>query len=378
MHLILYRYFRIRRFFIPYSLVILWIIIQALLYINNGIVTKLEAIKYISQANVFLETGSFTTGNYWLYSTLILLIAFCIHLKLSFAFIVAIQLILNFVSLLMFYNLSFHFLRNRKLAWFSGLFFICNVFYQWYNSYLFTESLFFSLTVIYSSYLLTLKRLQLKNIVVLILFLALLSVTRPTGILFLIPTILYIYLRFMHPLGRLVKITFVGIWLGLFIFLLNAFMQSGGSLNFMKPYLQENIICGVNTVSEAPIILPENGNSLPGLFRYIYYNNPQFLKLGALKSGAFWGLLRSYYSNFHNAALVLMFYPFYILGIAGIIKKWKAGDVRIVYILTIIIFFWLTTVLTCDDWHNRFFLTITPFLFLLGIGAFMKKRLRTK
>jgi hypothetical protein len=44
-----------------------------------------------------------------------------------------------------------------------------------------------------------------------------------------------------------------------------------------------------------------------------------------------------------------------------------------VYILLIMVLFWVTTLLTCDDWHNRFILTITPWFFLLGISAFSKK-----
>ncbi len=359
---------------VPYSLLMLWLAIQLILLFSNGMVTTLEAEKYITQANYFLEHGRFSTGNYYLYSTLILLIVACIKWQLSFWIIVIIQLLLNFFAFLMFYKLAFHFLKSNKLAWIVCAYYICNLFYQLYNSFLFTESLFYSLTIIYTSYLLTISRLQLKNIITLIIFLILLSLTRPTGILFLPATLLYSYFQFMKRLKMVVRIPIAIGAMAAFIFILNRLMSVGGSLDFMLPFIKENIICGVNTVFNAHIIVPQNGNSLNGLWLYIYENNGQFLKLAKLKSAAFWGLMRSYYSISHNIFLVLFFYPFYFFSLMGIVNKYRQKDRSLIFLLTIVLLYWLTTVLTCDDWHNRFFLTISPYLFLLGIAAFVRNR----
>jgi len=368
---IFYKYFRIRKLYFPYSLLIVWALVQMFLLHTNGIFTQMEAAKYIYHAKYFLNHGSFVTNNYWLYSTIIFLIALCIKLKLSFAFVVAIQFIVNLIALFMFYNLSFHFLRNRKLAWITSFLLACNIFYQWYNTFLYTESLFFSLTVIYSSYLLTLKRLRVRDMIFIGFLLALLSFTRPTGILFLVPTIFYIYYRFMNPLKAYVKTAFVIAWLGIFLFVLNRMMQTGGSLKFMVPFIKENVICGLDTVTSVPVNLPENGNSLWGLIQYIFMNSSQFLHLAVLKTMSFWGILRPYYSLPHNIGLAIMFYSFYVLGIVGLVIKWKEKDKRLIFLLGIILLYWVTTMLTCDDWHSRFFLTLTPFIFLLGMSSFI-------
>jgi hypothetical protein len=151
-------------------------------------------------------------------------------------------------------------------------------------------------------------------------------------------------------------------------------LQAGGSLDFMLPFKKENIICGVNTANTAEIRTFEKGNSLQGIAYYIFNNGRQFLKLAKLKTLSFFGMLRTYYSLFHNVFLVLFFYPFYILSFIGAWKKIQQKDKRIIYIIAIILLYWLTTLLTCDDWHNRFILTVSPFLFLLGFAAFSKQK----
>ncbi len=162
--------------------------------------------------------------------------------------------------------------------------------------------------------------------------------------------------------------------LAVFLIILNRLMHAGGSLDFMLPFIRENIICGVNTVSNAHIVVPQNGNSLYGLWLYIYENSSQFLKLAQLKSAAFWGLMRSYYSLPHNIYLVVFFYPVYIFSLIGVVKRYKQRDRRLFFLMSLILLYWLTTVLTCDDWHNRFFLTISPFLFLLGIAGLVTNK----
>ena len=74
------------------ALALTWIVIQTFLLWYNGIVTGLEAGKYITQAEHFLQAGKFTSSNYWLYSTQIFLLATAIKLQLAFTVIVAVQL----------------------------------------------------------------------------------------------------------------------------------------------------------------------------------------------------------------------------------------------------------------------------------------------
>ena len=147
-------------------------------------------------------------------------------------------------------------------------------------------------------------------------------------------------------------------------------LQTGGNLDFMLPFKRENIICGVNTTTELNLKTLEDGNSLKGLAYYIINNPSQFFRLAQLKTIAFFGFTRDYYSPIHNYLLVIFYYPFYLLSLIGIWKKIRLKDYRIIFMVLITGLFWLTTALTCDDWHNRFVLTVFPFIFLTGIAAF--------
>ncbi len=366
-----------QRYYKP-ILFFLWVIVETALTWHYGVVTYLEADKYISQAQYFIQHGTLSTNNYWLYSTEVFLIVTAIKLHLNFAAIAVLQLLLNLFSTWMFYKLAQSLLKNEMLAFLAVVIFIINIPYQVYNSFLFTESIFYSLTVIYSSYLLRLQKLNLKNIFVLILLIVLMSVTRPTGILFFGSTALYISFCFLNKASLLTKILVASGAIIIFIGTLNILLGAGGSLDFMLPFKKENIICGVNTNSNVEINTIEKGNSVQGILYYIINNKEQFIRLAKLKTISFFGLIRSYYSTFHNVFLVIFFYPFYILSLIGFWKMFKRKNQQVIYLLTIIALYWITTMLTCDDWHNRFVLTVTPFIFLIAFSAFTNQKASLK
>jgi hypothetical protein len=298
------------------------------------------------------------------------LIVAAIKLHLDFIFIVIIQWLLNLFATWMFFQLVVYILKKPLLVFLATFIFIINITYQVYNSFLFTESVFYSLTVIYSSYLLRIEKLNSKKIAILILLLILLSVTRPTGILFFPTTAIYIFFRFMKNISVWHKIAIVFSAFIIFYFSVNQMLQSGGEFDFMLPFRKENIICGVSTTTNANIEVMEKGNSLEGIVYYIFHNKDQFLKLAGLKTISFFGLTRNYYSPLHNLYLIIFFYPIYFLSIIGIIKLIKKKEKEIIYLVTIILLYWITTLLTCDDWHNRFILTVSPFIFLIAFAAF--------
>jgi len=257
-------------------LLLSWLIVQIFLIWHFGIVTGLEATKYINEANHFLQFGNFNTNNHYLYSTQIFLIVAVLKLHLGFSVIVVIQLLLNLLASIMFYKLADSFLKTPLLTTLATFFFIVNIPYQLYTSFLFTESIFYSLTIIYSSYLLRLKKLTIKNFLFILLFAALLSITRPTGILFFVATALYVFFRFLNKLGLVYKILIISVSVVIFSTTINIMLQAGGSLDFMLPFKKENIICGVNTVNNTEIKTFEKGNSLQGIAYYIFNNEQQF------------------------------------------------------------------------------------------------------
>jgi hypothetical protein len=354
-------------------LIFAWILVQVFLIWRNGIVTGLESAKYIEQAQHLISFGKLSTANFRLYATEIFLIVFALKLHLGFVAVVIIQHLLNIFATIMFYRLAFLYLNSDKfLAFFVTLIFVLNIPYQTYNSYLFTESIFYSLSVIYSSYLVRLRKLNFGNGLTIFSLLILLSVTRPTGILFFIPTIFYLLFNFFKGVSIVKKIVFAIVGLVLLALVINLMLGSGGSLDFMLPFKKENIICGVNTTENAPIKILENGNSLQALGYYIVHNLDRFLRLCYLKTILFFGFTREYYSTLHNWLLRIFYYPLFLLAIVGIVKRSGIKDKATFYFLGVILFFWISILLTCVNWQNRFVLTITPFVFLPAFAAFSR------
>ena len=247
-----------------YNLLLLWALIQSLLFNHSGIVTILEADKYITEAHYFINDGKFYSPNYWLYSTEIFLIVAALKLHIGFIFIVIIQLSLNLLATWMFYKLAFQFLQSNSLAFLAVLFFIINVRYQVYNTYLFTESIFYSLSIIFSCKLLLIRKVNFKDITILVLLLFVLCFTRPTGILFLPAASVYLFFHFFRKLSIALKMLILSAAMILFLFIMDNLLKLGGSLDFMWPFRTENIICGVPTAEIKIDSLPD-GNSLAGV-----------------------------------------------------------------------------------------------------------------
>ena len=138
----------------------------------------------------------------------------------------------------------------------------------------------------------------------------------------------------------------------------------------MLPARDERIICGVPTLPDfVKIDESTNGNSLYGLLYYITHNFSQFVRLAFYRSIAFFGVIRPYYSSVHKIYLLLLFLPLYLMMILSL-KNWmKNNPALLLYCFTLIFFTWVTVILSCDDWHNRFFLTVSPYLVVLALPA---------
>lgn len=349
-------------------LFIVWVLMQLFFYRQNGIVTNLEATKYINEANHFLTTGTYSSGNFLFYSIQILLIAFCIKLKISFLFIVVLQMLLNALSIICFYKLVISISKNKSLALLSTFYFLLFYYYHLYNTYLFTESLFFSFSVIYTYFLFSRKKLNLKNGTAILLFLILLYFTRPTAIFFIPATFLFIIIKFFPKRTfKIIVLSAVIASMGLF-FLFNYSLGSGGEFDFLLPYQQEIIICGVPTIpSPHHIQMPVEKNSIQGLLYVVTQNFSLFLHLCIKRLSAFFGISRSYYSLFHNLFASAYFYFIYLVILLGIRNLFRKNNAEVWFLIANISLMAFTVMLSCDEWHNRFILSVLPFILLLGV-----------
>ena len=359
-------------------LLLLWLLVNAFILIHRGIFLEGESAKYIGEADLFVRTGRMESANYWLYFFQIVLIAGCIKGHLSFAWIVFLQLLSNLAATGFFYRTIGYLFRNGQLAFIGTCLLLLNYFYQEFNSFLYTESFFYSFTLILSCYLIRIDSLTIRRSLTVIFLLTLICITRPTGLLFIPPAFLYLFLVFFRKMSALKKTALLMV-IGLgFIFLLDMALGSGGELDFMLPFRDERIICGVPTLPGfVPIQTAGNGNSLFGLVYYILHNPAQFFRMAGLRSLAFFGLYRKYYSTGHNLYLIIYFFSVYAMTLAAV-GYWLKHHLEVFcYFLSAITLTWLTVILTCDDWHNRFFLTISPFLIILSMPVLLKTLKKT-
>lgn len=346
-----------------------WLSVQGILFYQYGIQTDFEARKYIEQADILINTGTVSSPNFWLYSTQIFLIAAAKKIQAGLISVVIIQWLFNLLTTWCLYKFTVR-ISGKITGLIITLLFIFNFPLQTFNSFLQTESLFHSLTILFSCYLLSLSRLTWRNFTYIFLFLALISFTRPTGLLWFPCSFLYLFFRFFRGFSFLVKIGItVAASVG-FLFFLNSALGSGGELDFMLPFRDERIICGVPTLPYfTDIKISDNPNSVFGLLYYITHNFDQFARLAWLRSKAFFGLYRSYYSSGHNIYLAAYFFPMYLLALFSL-RKWISHNKHLLlYCLSLIGITWISVIITCDDWHNRFFLSVVPYIYILSIPA---------
>lgn len=349
-----------------------WTILQGLLIHKFGIVTGFEATKYIDQAQLLLTTGEYSYNSFIFYSTQILLIAACKQLQIGYWPIIVLQLICNAFSLYCFYKLINKLTGKINVAFCFSLLLVIMYYYQLYNVYLFTESLYFSFSIIFFYVLLQLRKANVQSVILVLIGLSILYLTRPMGIFFIPATFLFFVFRFFPKKAALILSTSGVLFFILFYYVLNASLNSGGEFDFQLPYVYEIIICGVPTTN-APrkIGVPVEKNSVEGLLYIIIHNHKLFLFLSVKRMFAFFGVVRSYYSPLHNIYIGAYFYSIYILILIGV-RKWKRTDKpKIAFILCVIFFTTLTTALSCDEWHNRFIYAILPFLLILAALAFI-------
>jgi hypothetical protein len=223
----------------------------------------------------------------------------------------------------------------------------------------------------YTVYLLSAKNLSTKRILKLFFFLILLCLTRPSGLFFVAATVIYIFhLTSGHwHSGWRWSILLILCLLG--ILGINWIMQGGGGLNSMKPFMEEHVICDVPT-SNINTKIGDDVEPLTGIFDFIVQDPSTFIRLSFQKTIAFFGLYRNYYSIGHNFILMMYFFPLYILAAMAIMSKRKLAHGSGFFLRAVIFFFWLAVIFSCDEWHNRFFLTLTPILIMAAASNFAK------
>ena len=353
----------------------IFLFVQAILFYKIGVFTDLEAAKYIEQGNLLYTTGGFSEPKYIFYLPVILLIYLCRLTGFPDQLIVIVQVILSAIALFTFYKLGKS-IGNKTIAFFSSILLTLFIPLQSWNFYLYSDSIFISFTLIYVYLVYTYRDKGFKGIFIILVFLILLIFSRPNGMLFIPPLIIYLLFR----TGQSRRVQFISLALCSLLlislyFLINIAFRGGGDLDVLKPFVEEHIICFVPTKTVATDLdIVKTTSPVNDLFYYIIHNPIHFLRLTTLKLFSFFNLTRGYYSTAHNIFLLVFIVPVYLFSLIGIFLFIKTKRDSYLFITSLLFLYPLAISLQCDDWHSRFTMVIFPYLILMSVYGFDKKR----
>lgn len=362
-------------------LAVLFCVVHAGLLLNFGIYAQEEAVKYTYEADHFAEHGWFSQPKYIFYSGYIFLRVICNAIGAGDVGMYIIQVLINALAAICFYKLILKLSGKYQAAVFGTLLLILCIPYQKWTAYLFTESIFFSLVIIYTYVLFASFKNRYTKPVLATVLLLLLVIGRPTGMLMIPAT--FAFISYQLFLNRQKLLAFA-IWLpgiaGLLL-LVDAAMKGKGEFDFIKPFVEEHIVCGVP--ERVATTAAAHGDSLRVLLIYISEHFIDFIQLAFQRLISFFGLIRPYYSAMHNLLLIAGFYPIYILSTFGIRYMYRSAKPFFIFSVVLVATFAFSVMLTCDDWHNRFIMPVMPIIFIYAaVGgsqlyeAIVRKRAR--
>lgn len=346
---------------------IVWLI-STLIYLDiHGVVTELEAAKYIEEAHLYINTGSFSAPRFYFYSATIFILVFAIKLNVGMIGAFVIQALLNLFAFIIFYKALTKIFQSPVSPILIIFYLLAFSPYQSWVVFLYTESVFFSGFLILISVLILYKPDNLKNILLILIVLFFTFIARPLGILFSVG----VYLYFFYNANKKWKIIIAGSSALLIVmgyFFINAVFSSIHDWRITQGFEEESIICDLPAAQPyQKLDLSKTGSPVYQLWYYLTHNFSHFLRFAGIKIQYFFLMTRNYYSSTHNFFLLLNAIPVYLLALCSFfIKKKYFGKGITVFLVSTILMYAVTIVFQCDDYHNRFILSIYPIFVLLA------------
>lgn len=354
-------------------LVFVWTITTAFYLWKFGIVIDLEAKKYINQAELLISNQGLSEARYYFYLPTILIIAFSLLTKIGFTGAVIIQAIINLLSYLLFFKALKKLFPNSLIPIAIVVYLLLFWPYQSWIAFLFTESIFYSSILVLTSALILLDITKVTHLLLLGCSLLFVLISRPLGILFVGSVSVWLFYKQMRQKKMSTKLVYVTLILALAYFVVNLIFSTISDWYILKPFIEQNIICNLPTNNKPNnnLILDTNGSQLYQLGYYIWHNPSHFSYNMANKLKYFLLMKRDYYSKAHNVLLISNVIILSILSLFNVLQKNIMKNGLGIYIITTLILFTLSVILQCDDWHNRFILSIWPLIVISAGNGIM-------
>lgn len=342
----------------------LWIIMNFLLYYRYGIQIVFDSHRYLDYAESVVSGGSqlFQPHNI-LYSSYTLFLFSVLHvLGQPLKVVIALQILLSGVAAIFFYLTIFNTTQHKIAAFFGvALYLVWPQIHSW-GFYIHTESLYVSASI-FTLYFISRTTQNRSSIIALSLILCFALFLRPNGFFLLLGVITIAIYHKRHVYKTTHLCVFLAFAVSVLLFCANYALEIYSPLQYL---MRGQIIQGYNALTiriDSPALVPTQ----PVLLQVLSFIKEQpisYIKLLLLRLLYLWGQVRPYYSTIHNAAIIIYFFPIFILTIRGL-RKAKKGHTYI-FIVVVLFLQSIMAMIIAVDWDNRFIVPLLPFVFYLA------------
>jgi 4-amino-4-deoxy-L-arabinose transferase-like glycosyltransferase len=349
-----------------------WFVLNIYFLVHHGIVEAYDTPRYISEADKIIETGKIELSyNYWS-SGYIFTIYFFKRLGFDLASVVAFQMLASLLALFCCFKAGEK-IYNKQAAFISAFLYIGYVEICWWNTYILTESLFMSFTLI--SFYLTLQVNSIKKLLLYLPVFIFSASLRPFGFVILLSIISYFLSVFFQK--KKVETKWVSLFLLLIILPVLLLINKGSetyTLIFIDLFKRGDIIADYTNLKpygRVDLVDVNKASSLFTLFELIFRNLFYSLQLFILKLLAFLAHIKPYYSFIHNLFIACCLYPTYFF----FIKSMKVSANRIAtrnFIVTYLLLTAIIVMVSVEDGDGRYLMPVLPLIFVFASKEILK------
>ena len=348
-----------------------WVCSQALFLIHYGFnKSGGDSNRYIGGANNILS-GKLPVGDQLSYLGYDIFVALCLLFGGGNVGVILVQMGLTAIAAYCMFKIgeTIFDLRSGVIA--SFIYIVYQPIHEW-DFFILTESLFTSMLIISTWYLIKSKT-NLEKICTALIFLFT-FIIRPNGIA-LLGAFLVFYLCTLWGNGqkKLIICIFLSLLL-LFTLIINYEGNIFKHINIIEWYSDGTIIWGYDKLyltMRSPglsTLVTETKNPVIQIICFIIEKPIYFFKLFFCKIWYFFVHTRPFYSTLHNLFVLLTLIPAYFLVLVGLKRKTKYENVRL-FIFAIVFFQTLIVGFTTTDWDGRHLEVVLPQIFLLASGG---------
>ena len=277
---------------------------------------------------------------------------------------VLVQVLFSGVALYFLYQATYKITGVNMTAFLTCAFYLAWIKIHQWNFFIYTESLFTSLSII-SFAALILSRTSKQYAITFIIFVFTVFV-RPTGIALIVGVLVYGFAHLYHRLNKKVWVATIFIGVAVALLIINSAMKDYG---FLDSYGKAELIYPNISLGLLPpddLIMPAGDNSpLVSLITFIYSNPVYFIKITMIKLLLFLGNVKPYFSITHNVLIVAFLFPLYFFAIKGF-QHFTSNRQEHYFIAGLVIMQCAIVSLTSENWDGRFLISILPFVFMLS------------